>query len=65
MILGGGFLAGIGFTMALFIANLAYSPEQLSEAKLGILLASAFSALAGFGLFRYIAKVNENACKSE
>lgn len=47
LIWGGGMLAGIGFTMAMFIANLAYSPEQINPAKLGILLASVFSAIAG------------------
>ena len=52
-ILGGGMLASIGFTMAIFIANLAYSPEQINDAKLGILLASVFSALLGFALLRY------------
>jgi len=52
-ILAGGMLAGIGFTMALFIANLAYSPEQLNAAKLGILSASAFSALMGLILLRF------------
>jgi NhaA family Na+:H+ antiporter len=26
---GGGLLAGIGFTMALFIANLAFSPDMI------------------------------------
>ncbi|WP_370978611.1 Na+/H+ antiporter NhaA [Agaribacterium sp. ZY112] len=52
-IFAGGILAGIGFTMALFIANLAYSPEQLSAAKLGILCASAFSALMGLILLRF------------
>lgn len=44
---GGGLLAGIGFTMALFIANLAFSPALLDSAKLGILVASILSALAG------------------
>jgi Na+:H+ antiporter, NhaA family len=50
LLLAGGMLAGIGFTMALFIANLAFSPELINAAKLGILSASAFSALAGTGL---------------
>lgn len=59
MILGGGILAGIGFTMALFIANLAYSPEQLNAAKLGILLASVFSALVGFALLRYFSTAEQ------
>lgn len=47
-ILGVGMLGGIGFTMSLFIANLAFgeSPE-LETAKVGILAASVLSAVAG------------------
>ena len=37
---GAGFLGGIGFTMALFIANLALLKESLDAAKIGILSAS-------------------------
>jgi NhaA family Na+:H+ antiporter len=42
-------LCGIGFTMSLFIASLAFprSPDVLDSAKLGILAASAASALVG------------------
>jgi len=40
-------VAGIGFTMALFIAGLAFAPVLLDEAKLGILAASATAALLG------------------
>jgi NhaA family Na+:H+ antiporter len=47
LLAAGSLLAGIGFTMALFIANLAFSPSLINAAKLGILLASAFSAAAG------------------
>ncbi len=47
LVAGGGLLAGIGFTMALFIANLAFSPELLGEAKLGTFGASLVSAAAG------------------
>ncbi|GGC11852.1 Na(+)/H(+) antiporter NhaA [Marinobacterium zhoushanense] len=47
---GGALLAGIGFTMALFIANLAFGPSQIDSAKLGILLASVSSAIAGIAL---------------
>ena len=47
LVAGGGLLAGIGFTMALFIANLAFSPGLIGEAKLGILAASVVSAAAG------------------
>jgi NhaA family Na+:H+ antiporter len=45
-------LAGIGFTMALFIANLAFSPDLIDDAKLGIFAASVVSAAAGFLLLR-------------
>ncbi|NKX65553.1 Na+/H+ antiporter NhaA [Labrenzia sp. 5N] len=43
----GAFLAGIGFTMSLFIANLAFDPDLLGAAKLGILMGSAVSAVIG------------------
>ena len=41
-------LLGIGFTMSLFIAGLAYGPAMLTAAKIGILCGSAVSAAAGF-----------------
>jgi NhaA family Na+:H+ antiporter len=47
MIIGGGFLAGIGFTMALFIAGLALDPGVLNQAKVGILGASVLAAMLG------------------
>lgn len=50
---GGAFLAGIGFTMALFIAHLAFAPELLESAKLGIFLASVLSALLGLSLLYF------------
>jgi NhaA family Na+:H+ antiporter len=49
-ITGAGFLGGIGFTMAIFIANLAFSGSDLEHAKLAILVASGISAIAGAGL---------------
>jgi NhaA family Na+:H+ antiporter len=53
-----GLVAGIGFTMALFIAQLAYGDEQLlAAAKLGILVASAVAALAGLALGRSLPEV--------
>jgi Na+:H+ antiporter, NhaA family len=50
LLVAGSMLAGIGFTMALFIANLAFSANLINDAKLGILAASVFSAVAGIVL---------------
>jgi len=47
MIAGGGMLAGIGFTMALFISGLALEGSLLDQAKIGVLAASAVSAIGG------------------
>ena len=45
-----GVLAGIGFTMALFIANLAFPPALIEPAKLGIMGASGLCAVIGLTL---------------
>jgi len=47
MVIAGGCLAGIGFTMSLFIAGLALEGDLLDTAKLGILIASAMAAACG------------------
>jgi NhaA family Na+:H+ antiporter len=47
---GGACLAGIGFTMALFIAGLALEEPLLASAKVGVLGASAVAAIAGMTL---------------
>jgi Na+:H+ antiporter, NhaA family len=48
LLAAGSVLTGIGFTMALFIADLAFAPEILSSVKLGVLAASLISAALGF-----------------
>ena len=46
---GVSLLAGIGFTMSLFITNLAFvDPELINNAKTGILIASLLSGLTGW-----------------
>ena len=54
-IVGVSFLAGIGFTMAIFIAGLAFnsSPEYIDSAKIGILIGSLISAILGYGILRF------------
>jgi NhaA family Na+:H+ antiporter len=57
-IFGVAFLAGIGFTMSIFVADLAFvnSPELVFQAKVGILSASLFAGLFGFFWLKYVAK---------
>ena len=53
-IIGVSFLAGIGFTMAIFIASFAFenSPAYIDSAKIGILIGSLISAVIGFTILR-------------
>ncbi|WP_282030606.1 Na+/H+ antiporter NhaA [Winogradskyella eximia] len=57
-ILGVAFLAGIGFTMAIFIASLAFAstPEYVDSAKIGILIGSFLSAIIGYVILRLDSK---------
>ena len=54
-IVGVSFLAGIGFTMAIFIASLAFenSPMYIDSAKIGILIGSFISAVIGYLVLRF------------
>jgi NhaA family Na+:H+ antiporter len=56
-IYGASLLAGIGFTMSLFVADLAFSgadeTEMLTSAKLGILIASAIAGVIGWYLLSH------------
>ncbi len=56
---GIGLLGGIGFTMSMFISNLAFTdPELVSHSKLSILVASTIGAIAGLTLFLTNRKTN-------
>ncbi len=51
-LVGIGFLGGIGFTMSMFISNLAFKDIDLvSGSKLSILIASAVAAVTGLLIF--------------
>ena len=61
-ILGIGAVAGIGFTVSLFITNLAFgSTEIADQAKIGILVASAVAAVGGAAILRSSRPASEPA----
>lgn len=52
-IIGLSFLAGIGFTMSLFITSLAFTnPEYVEQAKIGIFTASILSGIVGYFILK-------------
>ncbi|MDX9971765.1 MAG: Na+/H+ antiporter NhaA, partial [FCB group bacterium] len=53
---GMSWMAGIGFTMSLFISQLAFpdSPEFLIQAKMGIFMASMVAGVAGYVILRRV-----------
>ena len=57
-IFGAGILGGIGFTMSIFIANLAFTGnvETVNTSKMAILLASLTAGTIGFLWFRLLAR---------
>ncbi len=61
-IIGLGMLAGIGFTMSIFISLLSFSDElHVTEAKFAILCASVISGLIGFIFLKSINKKKADA----
>ena len=57
MIVGGGTVAGVGFTVSLLISSLAFHGRQLAEAKLGVLAAAVVASLLAWGVFRVIGRL--------
>lgn len=56
-IIGMGMLAGIGFTMSIFIAMLAFNePDAQTTAKLAVLIASFVSGIGGFLFLKFTSK---------
>lgn len=62
-ILGLGFLGGMGFTMSLFISNLAYTDNvtMLNEAKIGILVGSMVAGITGYLILKSTLKLDNIA----
>ena len=62
---GVSWLGGIGFTMSLFIANLAFEgTDHLQEAKIGILAASTIAGIVGWGILnRTFSRRDETAAR--
>ena len=56
-------LAGIGFTLSLFIAEIAFEGELLEEAKVGILAAALAAALLAWAICRAIERAPKSALR--
>lgn len=61
---GAACLAGVGFTMSIFIAGLAWSGAELAAGKVGILAGSALSALLGTGILLVATRGDSSAAKA-
>lgn len=59
---GASVLAGVGFTMSLFVSSLSFTDEAvLSTAKMSIMIASVLAAAFGTIIFKFIKPQNENS----
>ncbi len=59
-IIGAGLLGGIGFTMSIFITNLAFTDSNIiNNSKMAILLASLTAGIIGFGWLKLFGKSEE------
>jgi len=61
-IAGTAMLAGVGFTMSMFIANLAFANAEMlmDSAKIGILAGSLLSGVAGYLMLRFCRQGNNH-----
>jgi Na+/H+ antiporter NhaA len=55
---GSGAIAGIGFTVSLLIASLAFHGPELQEAKLGVLSAAMLASLLAWTVFAFTARLS-------
>jgi Na+/H+ antiporter NhaA len=59
-IAGGGIASGMGFTVSLLIASIAFEGRRLDEAKLGVLGAAIVASLLAWGAFRIIGRLPDS-----
>ena len=60
-VIGAGFLAGIGFTVAIFISSLAFTdPELILNAQVGIMCASVLAGILGYLILRFTSRSTQN-----
>jgi Na+/H+ antiporter NhaA len=57
LLAAGGAFAGVGFTISVLIASLAFTGEQLDEAKLGALLTVPLAPLLGWSVLRVVKRL--------
>jgi Na+/H+ antiporter NhaA len=60
VLIGGGAASGIGFTVSLLIASLAFEGRQLEEATLGVLAAAIASTSLSWLVFRVVRRIPAN-----
>ena len=60
-VIGAALIAGVGFTMSIFISNLAFTEDPIlaNSSKIGILIGSLVSGLAGYLLMRFTCKLTK------
>ena len=59
-VIGVGLLAGIGFTVAIFVSNIAFDDGALvDQAKIGVFAASVVAGVVGYGLLRVSSRAGD------
>jgi Na+/H+ antiporter NhaA len=54
---GGGAIAGVGFTVSILVASLAFHGERLAQAKLGVLASVVLAPLLAWTVFRVVRRL--------